>query len=818
MKGFVVAGTASGVGKTTLTLGLIGALRRRGLTVQPFKVGPDYIDPSYHAVAAGCPCRNLDSWMLPESALHTLFARAARDADLALVEGVMGLFDGRSGEGEVGSTAHVARLLGLPVVLVLDASKTARSTAAMALGFARFEPRIRVVGCLLNNIASKRHRQLVAEAVEQEAGLPVIGTLGRDPALRLDERYLGLVPTGERALPGGLLNRLIGAVERGLALDRLLDLASLDRPSELAGGSTGNDSAIRPEPNSPVILRERQRPKDLPDPAGSNGRSLAALGMTIPGLDRSEAGLEGRPLAEDIDDPEPLFPTSPTATRVRIGVARDAAFSFYYEDNLELLRAWGAELVEFSPLDDWALPPNVGALYIGGGFPELFADRLAANASLMDDVRRVARAGMPIVAECGGLMYLGEALTDRDGRRHAMVDVLPAHSSLERGRLTLGYREVVARRDSPLLRAGESLRGHEFHWSVSATPPASSAAYLINGPDERLEGFASDSILASYVHLHFGADARLAPRFVDAAAAWAESSGTRSAGPPTAASHAASSSAGLVRPEILRHAQDDRKGQDDTGGQAVTIVVPAKSAAASTAATAGRLLRRHGLPPRETERLSMQRIVDRFGDRLPAAGPERSLVTRLVYAAGDSALIPDVRWTDGAIGAAVQALRHGRPLFVDVRMVAAGLDRRTLDRLGSEPVVAIDALGAVELAAREAITRSAAGILSLGPRLDGAVVAVGNAPTALLALLDLAKSGVARPAVILGFPVGFVAAAESKDELVGSGLPHVTVLGTRGGSSLATAAVNFLARLAAATADPGDNPSDERHIDRATTR
>ena len=230
----------------------------------------------------------------------------------------------------------------------------------------------------------------------------------------------------------------------------------------------------------------------------------------------------------------------------------------------------------------------------------------------------------------------------------------------------------------------------------------------------------------------------------------------------------------------------------------------------------------------------MRRIADRFGDRLPATEPERSLVARLVYTAGDPALVPDVRCSDGAIDAAMVALRRGCPLVVDVRMVAAGLDRRTLERLGITPIVAIDAPGVAELAEREGITRSAAGMLALGTRLDGAVVAIGNAPTALLALLDLAEMGIARPAAVLGFPVGFVAAAESKDELVASGLPYLTVVGTRGGSPLATAAVNYLARLAAASDRPdparataadrtpiggrGHNPRDERHADHAAAR
>ena len=830
MKAIVVAGTASGVGKTTLTLGLIAALRRRGLVVQPFKVGPDYIDPSYHAVAAARPCRNLDSWMLPEAAVRALFARAMWDADLAVVEGVMGLFDGRSDEGEVGSTAHVARLLGLPIVLVLDAAKTARSAAATALGFARFEPRIRIVGCVLNNVAGERHRRLVAEAVEGEAGLPVLGALRRDPELRLEERYLGLVPTVERSLPNGLLERLIGAVERDVDLDRLLSLSSVAERLPWVDAAPSGAAAARDTPasddgsaiNSSVILSaatDLRTEKAGEPPCGSVRRSFAALRMTILEQQRTEPRGQAR-----LDIVGELFPPSPIPTRVRIGVARDAAFSFYYEDNLDLLRAWGAELVELSPLDDAALPPNVRALYFGGGFPELFADRLAANVSLLADVRRAAEAGMPIVAECGGLMYLGETLTDREGRRHQLAGILPAHSSLERGRLTLGYREMTARRDSPLLRFGEMIRGHEFHWSVSPAPPAPSAAYSLDGPDQRLEGFASDSLLASYVHLHFGADARLAPRFVEAAAAWAASGrgavGLGTHGDVGAGPRACPSFQAPACPGSTDGARGQARGPAPTTESDIHGVgneLP-HAVAAPLPAVAGWLLRRHGYPPRETEQLSMRRIRERFGDRLPADEPARSLLARLVYTAGDPGLIPDVRWSDGAIDAAVEALRRGGPLVVDVRMVAAGLVRRTLGRLRIEPVVAIDAPRAAELAEREGITRSAAGILALGARLDGAVVAIGNAPTALLALLDLAEAGVARPAAVLGFPVGFVAAAESKDELVTSSLPYLTILVTRGGSPLATAAVNYLARLAATSGDSGDNSRDERHPDHAAAR
>ena len=228
MLGLVIGGVASGVGKTTLALGLIGALRRRGLTVQPFKVGPDYIDPSHHAQAAGRPSRNLDSWMVPEPALRDLFWRAAGRADAAIVEGVMGLFDGRTGGGEIGSTAHVAKLLGLPVLLVVDAAKAARSVAATVLGCQALDSDLRIIGVVLNNVASARHADIGREAIESLTSLPVLGWLTRDLGLRQEERYLGLVPAGERPLPASLIERATAQVEQQIDLDRLVRLATAD--------------------------------------------------------------------------------------------------------------------------------------------------------------------------------------------------------------------------------------------------------------------------------------------------------------------------------------------------------------------------------------------------------------------------------------------------------------------------------------------------------------------------------------------------------------------------------------------------------------
>ncbi|MGE3913592.1 MAG: cobyrinate a,c-diamide synthase [Chloroflexota bacterium] len=706
MFGLVIGGIASGVGKTTFTLGLISALRKRGLTVQPFKVGPDYIDPSQHTQAAGRPSRNLDSWMVPEPALRELFVRAASRADAAIVEGVMGLFDGRTGGGEVGSTAHVAKMLGLPVLLVVDAAKAARSAAATVLGCASLDPDLRIIGVVLNNVASERHAAVCSEAIESLAKVPVLGWLPRDPALRQEERYLGLVPSPERQLPVSLLDRLADQVNKDVDLDRLTRLA------------------------------------------------------TVPAISAPASG---------------LYPAEPVMPCARIALAQDAAFNFYYQDSLDLLTAWGAELVPFSPLQDEHLPPDIQAMYLGGGFPELLAAQLAANTPMLASVRAAADAGLPIYAECGGLMYLQEQLIDADERPHQMVGWLPGESTLVGRRLTLGYREARARHASLLATTGQILRGHEFHWSVAGDPPAGLAAYDLLGPGNRLEGFATGNVLASYLHVHFASDPSLAPRFIDTAA--------RSPRPE----RSVSPSTGQLRRHVSM--------PDEECGNASKV---ADRPTSGLGLTSGPLLQQYGLPPSKIEALSHQRLEARIGHLLPDREPERSLAARLVYAAGDPDLASRVVLAHDPISAAVSALTAGVRLVVDVSMVAAGISRPLLTDLGTDLTIAIQADGVAEMVRRHGITRSAAGILALGDGLDGSVVAIGNAPTALLALLDLVAAGAVRPAAVIGVPVGFVAAEESKELLLQTDLPSVVVRGTRGGSALAAAAINYLLRLAAA--------------------
>lgn len=450
----VIGGATSGVGKTTVATGIMAALTRRGLRVQPFKAGPDYIDPSYHTRATGLPSRNLDTWMLSEAAVRELFARASRGADVALVEGVMGLFDGYSGLDEGGSTAQLAKLLRAPVLLVLDAGKMARSAAAMALGYARFDPGLTLAGVLLNFLGGETHYRWAREAVEDLGGIPVVGYLPRDPELHMGERHLGLIPMAERKTLGALLDRLVETIERHVDLDRVLALARAAGP--------------------------------LPEP------------------------------------PAQIFPPVPSPAVATIAVARDEAFSFYYPENLELLEAHGARIAFFSPMRDHALPTGAQGLYMGGGFPEVYAKDLTANASLLREVRAAAAAGMPIYAECGGLMYLCEGIEDFDGARHPMAGLVPGWARMRVDRLHLGYLEAEAQAPSVVAEPGARVRGHEYHWAEWAAPPGRECppAYRIVNQGGRPEGFAHRNLLASFLHVHFGAAPHMAARLVAACAGW----------------------------------------------------------------------------------------------------------------------------------------------------------------------------------------------------------------------------------------------------------------------------------------------------------
>ncbi|MBI2860993.1 MAG: cobyrinate a,c-diamide synthase [Chloroflexi bacterium] len=445
MKAVVIAGAASGAGKTTIATGIMASLAHQGLKVQPFKAGPDYIDPTYHTWAAGRPSRNLDTWMLPACTVVELFRRAMSGKDIGVIEGVMGLFDGRSATSDEGSTAGLAKLLGAPVLLVLDARKAARSLAAMVTGFRDFDAGLRLAGVILNGIGSDRHYDLCREAIEHYTRVPVLGYLPRRDNLSLPERHLGLVPTVEGPAGADFLSGLREQCRATIDLELLISISE-----------TATVPQVKPE----------------------------------------------------------AFPQAPRSPSVRIAVARDRAFSFYYQDSLDLLEAWGAELTPFSPLADDSLPGGAAGLYIGGGFPEVYAGELSRNEFMKQAIKAAASQGMPLYAECGGLMYLGEGIRDMAGTRHSMTGVIPVSTRIDSPRLSLGYRTVEALGDGPLLRRGETVRGHEFHWSVLESDITGSSAYRVQ-ENARLEGFHRGNLLASYIHLHLASAPGMAQRFVE---------------------------------------------------------------------------------------------------------------------------------------------------------------------------------------------------------------------------------------------------------------------------------------------------------------
>lgn len=440
----VIAGTSSGAGKTSIACGLIGALRARGHVVQGAKVGPDYIDPSYHAMASGRPGRNLDAFLAGPELIAPLLLHGSAGADITVIEGVMGLFDGASGRGELASTAHVAKLTASPVVLVVDATAMARSAAAVVLGFRDFDPDVRIAGVILNRVGSEHHEALLRDAIEP-LGVPVVGAVRRSDRFATPERHLGLIPAPERA------------AEARRALDALADAVA-----------------------EQVELEH-----------------LVRLAHTAP------------PLPVD-----PWAPPVVGGPPVRIAVAAGPAFSFHYAENLELLRAAGAELVPFDPAVDPCLPEGTSALLLAGGFPEVYAEQLTGNTSLRRAVAGAVRDGLPTIAECGGLLYLCEEL---DGQ--PMCGVVPGRARMA-GRLTLGYREAIAQADSPVAAAGEVLRGHEFHYSTVDPSCGPDAAWTLRARGrERREGFTTPTLSASYLHLHWAAFPDLAQRFVAAARA-----------------------------------------------------------------------------------------------------------------------------------------------------------------------------------------------------------------------------------------------------------------------------------------------------------
>ena len=441
----VVAAPGSGSGKTTVATGLMAALSARGLAVSPHKVGPDFIDPSYHALATGRPGRNLDAYLCGEALIGPLFLHGARGADVAIVEGVMGLYDGATGHGELASTAQVAKLLAAPVILVIDAQAVGRSVAAVLGGFAAYDPAVRIAGVILNKVGSPTHEAILRETL-LPLGIPVVGVIGRDDGISMPARHLGLVPVAERRRSAiGSVAAIGAAIARGCDLDALMSIA------------------------------------------------------------RSAPALDAQPW-EPWEPQEPWGPDEPETSKrpgVQIAVAAGPAFSFAYTEHFEMLTALGAEVRPLDPLVDESLGGAAG-LYLPGGFPEVYAAELSANELLR---KEIGTFDGPIVAECGGLLYLASTL---DGA--PMCDVIRADAVLG-GRLALGYLTAVAATDSPIVAAGATVRAHEFHYSTTNPVSGPAAAWQLG---ERLEGFAGAGLHASYLHTHW-AGTPAAPRRLIAA-------------------------------------------------------------------------------------------------------------------------------------------------------------------------------------------------------------------------------------------------------------------------------------------------------------
>ncbi len=451
--GFLIAAPHSGSGKTTISLGIMAAMRKRGLKVAPFKCGPDFIDPGYHRMATGCPSINLDGWMCPTSFVSDTFQLRASQSDIAIIEGVMGLFDGLGASPMDGSSAQIAAITGTPVVLVVNVRGMAASAAALVKGFAHFDPQVKLAGVIFNNVGSANHEQLLKQVMaESLPEVTVFGCMPRDESLKIPSRHLGLVTAEDNPLPQEFMDHLVELCEQHLDIDGLMGLG---------GGGSCPDGICRQHHHLPV-------------PPPSRGR-------------------------------------------LRIAVASDAAFCFVYEDNLRLLQEAGLEIVKFSPMNDMALPDSICGIYLPGGYPELYADKLAANKEMLKAIFNAVENDIPVYAECGGFIYLTQGMEGTlDEPESDFVGVFPVRARMLPKRKALGYRQVEFLTGTVIAAAGESARGHEFHYSeIAEMPEQIERAYMITrqGKQLGLEGYRHRNCLASYVHLHFGSNGSIAEIF-----------------------------------------------------------------------------------------------------------------------------------------------------------------------------------------------------------------------------------------------------------------------------------------------------------------
>ncbi|WP_299091617.1 cobyrinate a,c-diamide synthase [uncultured Metabacillus sp.] len=442
----VIAGTGSGVGKTTLTIGLMSALRKKGLTVQGFKCGPDYIDPSYHTAVTSRVSRNLDSWMLTKENVLEIFTRGSEGADISIIEGVMGFYDGKDPRTNTGSTAEISMMIESPVLLVVNCVSMARSAAAIVKGFQVLSKGPNIVGVIANKVGSEGHFNLVKTAIEQECDVPVIGYLKREMDIEIPERHLGLIPSIERGELDPFFDHLGELILETVDIDQLLKLSQAD----------------------PIVTKVStslfQRKKE---------------------------------------------------SSIKIAVAKDAAFNFYYPENLEMLEAYGAEIVYFSPLENDPLPDNIDGLYIGGGFPEEFAKELSDNNDAKLSIKQAIEKGLPTLAECGGFMYLTDSIETTDHTRHEMVGIISGEVKMHTKRVALGYREIKGRKGNFLINEQQKAKGHEFHYSTFSPKEEVHHAYETKGMRGiKLEGCLKHNVVAGYTHIHFASCPELVEKWI----------------------------------------------------------------------------------------------------------------------------------------------------------------------------------------------------------------------------------------------------------------------------------------------------------------
>lgn len=446
MNRFVLAGTGSGVGKTTFTIGIMRALMKRGLTVQGFKCGPDYIDPTYHTAVTKRSSRNIDSFMMTEDVVRTIIARNSIDSDVSIIEGVMGFYDGKSPLSNEGSAAHISEITNSPVILIVNAASMARSVAAIVKGFQQLDDNANIVGVIANQLGSKGHFEIIKTAIEHECNIPVLGYLQKGAVPALPSRHLGLVPAIERGELDPYFDELAAAIEATVDLDLLLQVTK----------------------------------------------------------------------AAELEQTSKIFETQGNVQEIHMAVAKDAAFNFYYEENFELLKANGTKLHFFSPLENEPVPEQAQGLYIGGGFPEEFAEKLAQNELAKDSIKQAIDKGIPTLAECGGFMYLTEEIFNREGDSYKMLGVIPGIVRMQDKLAALGYREITGVDGNFLIGKQELAKGHEFHYSVYEGNHETPAYFTKGRFGEKQEGYSQGNLVAGYTHFHFASNPQLVKNWLAA--------------------------------------------------------------------------------------------------------------------------------------------------------------------------------------------------------------------------------------------------------------------------------------------------------------